>query len=164
MNRNELADRAETLLRNNGGPILAEDTVDGLEYVMVRMDDFVALEAALRDVGDGWLTIDSAPKDARSVLLANAGYVTEGYRGVDGQFRCGVIGVPLTPFTHWQPLPPPPKAAPSGECPDCHDCAPDGLVCARCKGTGIYKHPGMATDHRCACGAQEYLDSLKDRK
>ena len=35
-------------LRTNGGPIDGADTIDGHEYVMVRMESFKALEAAAK--------------------------------------------------------------------------------------------------------------------
>lgn len=34
-------------LRGNGGPIAAEDTVDGVPYVMVRESDFLALQTSI---------------------------------------------------------------------------------------------------------------------
>lgn len=40
----------KSALSNNGGPIDAESTVDGVDYVMVRLVDFKALEAALARV------------------------------------------------------------------------------------------------------------------
>lgn len=42
-----LREAVEKLLNHNGGPIGKEETVDGLDYVMVRLDDFKALCAAL---------------------------------------------------------------------------------------------------------------------
>lgn len=42
----ELEIAAKECLKNNGGPIDADDTVDGQAYIMVRRVDFDALEAA----------------------------------------------------------------------------------------------------------------------
>lgn len=46
-NPDPLADAAEDLILTNGGPISAEETVDGVAYVMVREDAFLALGRAL---------------------------------------------------------------------------------------------------------------------
>lgn len=43
----EVVDILESLLARNGGPISGDDTVDGQEYVMVRMDDFKRAEIIL---------------------------------------------------------------------------------------------------------------------
>ena len=47
----------QATLSNNGGPIDAEDTVDGIAYVMVRTEDFGALESALAP-DDGKRVVD----------------------------------------------------------------------------------------------------------
>ena len=47
----------QATLSNNGGPIDAEDTVDGIAYVMVRTEDFGALESALTP-DDGKCVVD----------------------------------------------------------------------------------------------------------
>lgn len=38
------------LVKNNGGPICAEDTVDGQEYVMVKLQDFDGVVKALSEI------------------------------------------------------------------------------------------------------------------
>jgi hypothetical protein len=40
INPSTIRDALHTLLIMNGGPIDAEDTVDGVDYVMVRRSDF----------------------------------------------------------------------------------------------------------------------------
>lgn len=42
--------RAQVLaaLKNNGGPVDPSDTIDSINYVMVRQEDFDALELALK--------------------------------------------------------------------------------------------------------------------
>lgn len=47
----DLAAAGIDAMQTNGGPVSAEDTVDGQEYVMVRMAAFSALEHALRKAG-----------------------------------------------------------------------------------------------------------------
>lgn len=59
-----------------------------------------------------WQPIASAPRDGRSLLLAHATFVTEGYRDHLGVYRCIQSNdEPCFPFTHWQPLPPAPYTA-----------------------------------------------------
>ncbi len=60
--------------------------------------------------GAGWMPIETAPKDGRRIMLAHSSYVGEGYRDQQGNFMDVAIGLPITPFSHWQPLPPPPTA------------------------------------------------------
>lgn len=52
-----------------------------------------------------WLPIESAPKDGRTVMLSHAGFVTTGYLDECDIHLCWTIGRPITPFTHWMPLP-----------------------------------------------------------
>lgn len=47
-----LQDAAWEVLQTNGGPIDAESTIDGKEYVMVELRAFNALEAALSGLSD----------------------------------------------------------------------------------------------------------------
>ena len=35
-------------LKNNGGPVAPSDTIDSVKYVMVRCEDFDALESAIK--------------------------------------------------------------------------------------------------------------------
>lgn len=37
-------------LKNNGGPVAPSDTIDSVSYVMVRREDFDALESAMREM------------------------------------------------------------------------------------------------------------------
>lgn len=80
------------------------------------------LQAAIAtapDAGDGWLSIETAPKDGRHVMLAitdeQPGYVSEGYYEEDedrGWFQSNshwtdTFDGSLLP-SHWRPLPAPP--------------------------------------------------------
>ncbi|MDP3720801.1 MAG: hypothetical protein Q8T13_23815 [Acidobacteriota bacterium] len=47
----ELVRAGQACLQHNGGPINEEETVDGESYVMVRLGDFEALQAALEQLG-----------------------------------------------------------------------------------------------------------------
>lgn len=81
-----------------------------------------ALAAAERVRGDGWRTIDSAPKDGTPILVARDMGNSWGWvrgtaywvdvRGISGWVARGITDPPgelgLGDPTHWQPLPPPP--------------------------------------------------------
>lgn len=79
-----------------------------------------AVSAYLAATGDGWLPIETAPKDGSSVLVSNRKYVSGGryYRGggpydgtrqflEEGYYREGASR-PDRSITHWRPLPAPP--------------------------------------------------------
>ena len=68
-----------------------------------------------------WQPIETAPKDGRYVLCFARGKHDAGSQNaredqwrVDHFSRRGVWWrmLPETPYTHWQPLPPPPEASP----------------------------------------------------
>lgn len=76
---------------------------------------------ALPAVGDGWLPIESAPRDGTPLLLgrftgelkaAHEGRVRVDHwheRGLHGFEGWGYFNPRFWPATHWQPLPPPPQ-------------------------------------------------------
>lgn len=69
--------------------------------------------ALLRDAGDGWLPVESAPRDGRAVILAHMGgkpYIGNWFHDTWMDER----GLSRGP-SHWRPLPQPPAMhAPGG--------------------------------------------------
>lgn len=73
------------------------------------------LYAAPQPASDGWLAIESAPKDGETPMLFWEKSAFIGYRGADfpDDAACDSLGTACYP-THWQSLPPPPAAGGAG--------------------------------------------------
>ena len=91
-----------------------EPRVDGIRRVLTEQRDQIA--ALLREAGDGWMSIESAPHNV-PVLLAwrsggleawsfEAGVASHGARYPNGASSMSFHGQ----ATHWRPLPAPPAA------------------------------------------------------
>lgn len=59
--------------------------------------------------GQGWRSMESAPKDGTTVLLANGIHVCSGWYDATGAQWVASYG--RTFPTHWMPLPSPPETA-----------------------------------------------------
>ena len=97
---------------------------DAKETAMLAGDERLARVTIAE--GDGWLPIETAPKDGTKLLLASSkdkpwvwcGYWSDdkesnqfGEEGwVDGATSRNELFYVMTNATHWQPLPAPPKA------------------------------------------------------
>lgn len=87
---------------------------------MLNAAHFAAIRALpLPDVGDGWMPIESAPKDGTNILAGVAGvprsvgemfWWSGGWRTWDGENHTRTVAYPNV----WQPLPAPPRALDAG--------------------------------------------------
>ncbi len=123
--------RAEVLaelVTNNGGVVLTRDSLSSVR----ALDDTVSRNAGSSPAvlphqtahpakGDGWLPIESAPKDGTHVFVSLGIHVTIGrwaehfsahhFSDTSAGWYCDELNRRIEP-THWMPLPPAPKEAP----------------------------------------------------
>ena len=80
-----------------------------------------AVTAYLAEAGDGWMPIETAPKDGTLCLFfapgrSKAKYIERAKRQMivvdafSDNWRTGKYQLPENPYTHWRPLPAPPAA------------------------------------------------------
>ena len=92
-------------------------TVDGHYFTADQMRAYAQAALNARTGGDGWLPIESAPKDGTLVLLSRPGAAVwqgnwvgqSGRYVINGWTRFNSVDIGWEP-THWQPLPTPPAA------------------------------------------------------
>lgn len=116
-------DEAQHTLSDFTAPEMFQRYVREAKAAAYRAEQAETALAAERVRGDGWRTIDSAPKDGTPVFVARdmgqiwgwvrgTAYWTDA-RGISGWIARGISDPPgelgLGEPTHWQPLPPPPK-------------------------------------------------------
>lgn len=73
-------------------------------------DGFLYAVPITTPTAEGWMPIETAPKDGTSIMLGNPGWLipTVGSWRHYGHAPAGWTGGGSNP-THWQPLPPPPQ-------------------------------------------------------
>lgn len=112
---NDGINNPENFVKNNNRFVLC-----GALYSEKQMRAYAQAALNARAGGDGWLPIESVPRDGTRVLLVCMG-TSEfecrklGYMAVDGfdasyQNGFGKFNSSHWPATHWQPLPTPPAA------------------------------------------------------